>query len=172
MKKRSEVYQVEGAKQLVGAKLKSKRQSLGYSLGDMSDMTGFSKSTLLNLENGVATNIDYYITSAQALQLPLTELFDILIELKPRFELSADKKNRIFLSRKIRKLIAEDNFFTTSQSVETVIKRLEEKKWIVRSKESSTNTSRILLNLVDEGLLIVVEKQGRNNLYILSMSQE
>lgn len=109
--KGAKIYQTDDVKQNIGFKLKKERLSLGYSFGDIADMTDFSKSTIVNLEKGIATNLDYYIGYAKAIDFKLSKLFDVSIEYKPKYELSEDKKNRVFLSRRIRKLIIESDLF-------------------------------------------------------------
>lgn len=168
MSKRAKIYKVEGAKETIGATLKEKRIELGYSLGDAADMTDFSKSTISNLESGTATNLDYYITYAQAIKVHLPILFDIPIEYKPRQELSADKQNRIFLSRKIRVLFYEEDFFRNNVTVNDIISRLVKKVEVGKNDKLSTNVSRVLLNWVEDGLIQLVEKRGRNNVYAKS----
>jgi len=167
MAKRTKIYQADDVKQNIGVKLKEERLLLGYSIGDIADMTDFSKSTIINLEKGIATNIDYYIGYAKAINLKLQKLFDIPIEYKPKFELSEDKKNRIFLSKRIKKLIIEQNLFQNKIGVDDVITILIEND-LTRSKKLSTDVSRILLNWVEDGTLVVVEKKGRKNLYMKS----
>jgi len=167
MAKRTKIYQADDVKQNIGMKLKEQRLLVGYSIGDIADMTDFSKSTVINLEKGIATNIDYYIGYAKAINLKLQKLFDIPIEYKPKFELSEDKKNRIFLSKRIKKLIIEHNLFQNKIGVDDVITILIEND-LTRSKKLSTYVSRILLNWVEDGTLVVVEKKGRKNVYMKS----
>lgn len=165
MSKRAKIYEADGAKRLIGEKLKLRRLLLEYSLGDISDMTDFSKSTIINLENGIATNLDYYIGYAKAVDFKLSELFDIPVVYNPKYELSEDKKNRIFLSKKIRVLFKENDFFKESVTVDDVIMYFEKQKTLVRTPKLSTDISRILLNWVEDGVLFVAEKRGRNNVY-------
>jgi len=165
MAKRGEIYQVKGAKPAIGTSLKAKRTEIGYSIADISDLTGFPQSTVINLENGLATNIDYYIAYAQAVNFKLNKLFEIQIEYKPRYELSENKKNRLFLSKKVRALLLEEDFFRNDTTVDDVIKRLEEKNEAKRSTKLSTDISRILLNWANDGILRIVDKTGRKNVY-------
>jgi len=165
MAKRTKIHKVIGAKEIIGNSLKEKRISMGYSIADVAELTDFSKSTIINMEKGIATNLDYYIAYAQALNFRLDQLFDIPVEYKPRFELPENKKNRIFLSRKIKVLFNEEDFFSNNVSVNDIITRLEEKKEVKKSKKLSTDVSRILLNWVEDGTIYIVEKRGRNNIY-------
>lgn len=165
MSKRAKIYEADGVKQIIGEKLKDRRLSLEYSLSDISDMTDFSKSTIINLEKGIATNLDYYIGYAKAIDLKLIKLFDLPILYKPKYELSADKKNRIFLSKKMRQLYSTEDFFRNNVTVDDVILHFEKSKELTRTSKLSIDISRILLNWVEDGVLCVVEKRGRINVY-------
>lgn len=165
MSKRGKIYEADGIKQIIGDRLKSKRLLLEYSLGDISDMTDFSKSTIINLEKGIATNLDYYIGYAKAINLKIPELFDVSVIYEPKYELSEDKKNRIFLSKKLRGLLIKDDFFKNSVTVDDIIIHFEKQNDLTRTIKLSTDISRILLNWVEDGVLYVVEKRGRTNVY-------
>lgn len=165
MSKRAKIYKADGAKQIIGQKLKNRRLMLEYSLGDISDMTDFSKSTIVNIEKGIATNLDYYIGYSKAIEFKLSELFNIPIEYKPKYELSEDKKNRIFLSKKIKSLNTKHDFFKNNVTVDDVILFFEKQNGFTRSSKLSTDISRILLNWVEDGVLQVVSKRGRTNVY-------
>ena len=165
MSEKAKIYRAEGVKEKIGEKLKEKRLLLGYSLGDISDMTDFSKSAVINLEKGIATNLDYYISYAKAIDLKLPKLFDVPILYKPKYELSEDKKSRIFLSKKIRMLYTEQDFFKKNVTVSDIIVHFEEHKQLVHTKKISTDISRILLNWVEDGILFIVEKRGNVNVY-------
>lgn len=165
MSKKAKIYQAEGVKEKIGAKLKERRLFLEYSLSDISDMTDFSKSAVINLEKGIATNLDYYIGYAKAVDFKLPKLFDIPILYKPKYELSEDKKNRIFLSKKIRALYTEQDFFKENVTVNDIIVHFEKHNQLSRTKKLSTDISRILLNWVEDGILSIVEKRGKVNIY-------
>lgn len=165
MSKRAKIYEADGVKQIIGEKLKGRRLSLEYSLSDISDMTDFSKSTVINLEKGIATNLDYYIGYAKAIDLKLPKLFDLPILYKPKYELSEDKKNRIFLSKKMRLLYTTHDFFRNHVTVDDIILHFEKHKELTRTRKLSVDISRILLNWVEDGVLYVVEKRGRINVY-------
>lgn len=165
MSKRAKIYEADGIKPIIGERLRNKRLLLEYSLGDISDMTDFSKSTVINLEKGIATNLDYYIGYAKAIDFKLSELFNVEIIYKPKYELSEDKKNRIFLSKKIRVLFTKHDFFKNDVTVDDIITHFEKQKELTRTTKLSTDISRILLNWVEDGVLYVPEKRGRSNVY-------
>ena len=88
-----------------------------------------------------------------------------MIKKKKIESLSEDKKNRIFLSKKIRNLFRGQDFFKDNVTVDDIIIYLEKQEKLNRSKKLSIDVSRILLNWVEDGVLCVVEKRGRNNVY-------
>lgn len=147
----------------LGALLKKKRIQMGYSLGDMEEMTQFPKSTILNIEKGLCTNIHYYLAYSQSVELPI---LPFEIELKPLFQLSPERKSRLFLTLKIKELLNSYAYFDIQRSVNDVLDELKKEFEIEPSKVMSTNVSRILLNLIEDGELMLAEKKGRKNLYI------
>ena len=147
----------------LGKLLKEKRISEGLSLGDIMSMTLFSRSTIIRIEQGLVTNIHYYIAVGQALKISVLN-DSVKYELTPLYELSEERKKRQFLTVKVRKL-SIDGFFSTAKSVTNVIDKLVAINNYKKTKELSTNVSRVLLNLVEDNLLIK-SKNGRNNLYL------
>jgi transcriptional regulator with XRE-family HTH domain len=163
MVERAKKYNNKNITENLGAILKKKRIEMGYSLGDMEEMTQFPKSTILNIEKGISTNIHYYLAYGQAVEL---SILPFEIELKPMFELSPERKSRLFLTVKIRELLKGKGFFDVKRSVTDVLVELKTEFKIEPAKELSTNISRLLLNLVEDGVLVLAEKKGRNNLYL------
>ncbi|GAA4326173.1 hypothetical protein GCM10023149_28830 [Mucilaginibacter gynuensis] len=164
MTKRAELYSDNITLKNLGVVLKEQRMEKGFSLDDMVQMTGFPKSTILNIEKGSATNISYYIAYGQAVDFSIL-VSDIKIKLKSRYELSPDRKSRKFLTLKIRSLYKED-FFSEKKAVHQVIEKLISLHKFENSKELSSSVSGILRNFVEDDLLELVEKKGRNNIYI------
>lgn len=159
-------YKVPGATEAIGHNLKRRRLQLKYSLGDVSDLTGFPISTIDDIEKGVTSDINYYIAYAQAIQYLLSEAFDIDIPYQPRFQLSEKKQARIFLTDNIKELLATNDFFRENRSVNDVALKLIDLQIIQKIDTSiSTRISGVLLTLVEEDILIVAGKKGRNNLY-------
>ncbi|WP_428331600.1 helix-turn-helix domain-containing protein [Mucilaginibacter sp.] len=165
--KEKKKYKVSNITELLGKKLKGKRLQLDYSLSDAGDLTGFSTSTIVDIENGVTSDINYYIAYAQALYFILSELFNVDITYGPRYTLSSKKEARIFLTYNIKKLYSSNNFFAEKKSVASVAEKLFELKIIdIINPFIRTRISGVLLTLVDEKMLFIVEKKGRNNLYL------
>lgn len=165
-RKKAKIHQLPEDRLALGITLKKRRLALDFSQGDVEDMAGIPKSTIVKIEKGIVTNIDYYIEYAKTVSLPLPQLFNIKIQLKPRFELSDKKKARIFLSKKIRVLLEEENFFSKKTTVKDIINRLVEKKELTTTLKLSTEVSGVLSNWVDDEIIYVAEKEGRNNVYL------
>lgn len=161
---RAKKYVNQDVSERLGNLLRSKRKELNYSLDDMVQMTQFPKSTILKIEKGIANNLHYYVAYAQAVAL---SILPVEMPLKPIFELSPERKKRLFLTAKIKELLQREDFFSTHRSVSEVLGELRSIYHIEPSKSHSTSVSQILLNLIEDGLLDLAGKQGRNNLYKL-----
>ncbi|QEM06195.1 helix-turn-helix transcriptional regulator [Mucilaginibacter rubeus] len=167
LEKGKKKYKVPNATEILGEKLKQRRITSEYSLSDAGDLTGFSTSTIVDIENGVTVDINYYIAYAQTLLYPLSEFFDINIPYGPRYKLSSKKQSRVFITYNIKKLYTDFDFFAQKQSVGDVALKLLELEVITDiSPFIRTRISGVLLSLVDENMLFVSEKKGRNNLYL------
>lgn len=167
-RKKRKNHKVPDATEILGAKLKRKRSDLGYSLSDISEMTGFSTSTIVDMENGVTTNINYYLEYAKTIQYELRELFNIDIGSGGTYPLSPQKLERAFLTRNIKNLHFVENYFLSQRDVSAVVKKLDELQILKKEdKNISSKVSAVLINLVGEGLLEIDGKEGRNNLYKL-----
>jgi transcriptional regulator with XRE-family HTH domain len=163
MVKRAKIYINKDVTEKLGALLRKNRIEKSYSLDDLAHMTQFPKSTILNIEKGNSTNINYYVAYGQAVGCSLLR---VEVELKPLYELSPDRKNRQFLTVKIKDLLKETAFFDIKRSVREVLQELKTVYKIDTTKTHSTNVSTIMLNLIEEGAVLLAEKKGRNNLYI------
>ena len=165
MRERAKKYQDPITTKKLGSRAKGLRIDSGLSLGDIVLMTGFPKATIISIENGSMSDISYYIAYAQAIETRLSVFFNIEAELKPRFELPENRKKRLFLTFKIRALQKENDFFNTPKLVDHVATRLYETYSIQITNALRTNISTILKNLVEDGILKISGKEGRNNLY-------
>jgi len=167
IKKENKKYKVPGATIALGDKLKKRRISLKYSLSDVAEMTGFSTSTIVDVELGQTADVNYYIAYAQTLDFKLPELFDLKIPYKPRFQLSPKKQARTFLTDRIKELYTEHDFFAEKQGVGSVAEKLLALKAIKEiTPYIRTRISGVLLTLVSEDMLFIAEVQGRNNIYL------
>lgn len=152
---------------LIGKDLRECRQNLGYSLSDICDMTGIPINTILNIEKGVTINIDYYFEFAKAVNYPFKTLHNLNIPIKPTYELSEEKKERSFLTKKIRENIISNKFLGKGKLVEEIIDRLVELNLINREKDSSKEVAGVMRNLVEDCTVKVREKVNRKNIYVM-----
>jgi transcriptional regulator with XRE-family HTH domain len=164
MAKRAELYFNEIIKNELGPLLKANRLNEGFSLGDVAEMTGFPKSTIIKLEKGISSNISYYLAYGQAVKFSIFNS-SINLPLVPRFELPPDRKNRKFLTLKVRNLY-KNNFFKSKKSVRDVIEEIVRLNDYATSKELSSGISRVLLSFVEDDILKIVERRGRTNIYV------
>ena len=168
--KRAEIIRSPEYREEFGAKLKAKRLELGYSLSDMYDMSDIPINTCLSIEKGKTTNIDYYVEYAKTLEYELPALFDINVVLGPKNQLSEEKRARVFLARKIRVLMVEEQFFKEETAVKQVKDRLIEKGEVVDSRTLSAEISGVLLSWCkrEENILIKQKIDNKNNVYRLT----
>jgi transcriptional regulator with XRE-family HTH domain len=165
--KRESKVVVPNVTQVIGAKLRSKRISLKYSLSDVAELVGVSIATINDIESGITVNIHYYIAYAQTLVFVLTELFDIKIDYSPRFDLNSKKQARLFLTDNIKRLYSDLDFFSEPRLVNDVVLKLRELNLIkdvspvLRSKISG-----VLSSLVENKLLVISETIGRKKRYL------
>ncbi len=145
----------------IGERLRMYRKDRGYSLEDISAMTGFSVNTISSIENGGDTYLSYFIAICQTLGLAPEELFKIELELKPRFELPPDRRSRALTTLRVNQLF-NSGFFETPKLVVSV---LEEFALSYGVQPESSEVSTALKKLANDGRLQYT-KSGRQNLYV------
>ncbi|MFG0591023.1 helix-turn-helix domain-containing protein [Myroides odoratimimus] len=146
----------------IGQKLKKKREELGYTQGDIVYMTKISKSSILKVENGKTTNMDFYFLYAVTVELSIQSLLDVKIDLAPKRKLTETRSKAIKLTMKIKNLISE-NFFNTPKTVADIKKELLEKELIDISLKSG-EISNVLRNIEKEKGIEVI-RDGKINRY-------
>jgi len=154
-------YFDETSAKQIGERIRMYRREHGYSLEDISAMTGFSVNTLSSIENGGDTYVSYCLAICQALELAPAELFNIDLELQPRFELPPDRRNRALTTLRVGKLF-ESGFFATPRLVVSVV---EEFTLNYGVQPESSEVSTALKKLANDGRLEYT-KSGRRNLYV------
>ena len=145
----------------IGAHIRKLRKIAGLSINDISDMTGFTQSSLSAIENGGETNTSHLVEIAKAIGVQPLEIFNIPFVIKPRYKLSPKRQDRDMLTFRINKLYNETDFFHTPVFVKDVIEFLEDEYKI---KARSSAVSQILKRLVSESKL-KYSKVGRQNSY-------
>ncbi|MCS7474806.1 helix-turn-helix domain-containing protein [Myroides odoratus] len=146
----------------IGQKLKKKREELGYTQGDIVYMTKISKSSIIKIENGKTTNMDFYFLYAVTVELSLQSLLDVKIDLAPKRKLTETRSKAIKLTMKIKNLISE-NFFNTPKTVADIKEELLEKELIDISLKSG-EISNVLRNIEKEKGIKVI-RDGKINRY-------
>ncbi len=154
-------YFDETSAKQIGERIRMYRKGHGYSLEDISAMTGFSVNTLSSIENGGDTYVSYCMAICQALGVAPAELFSIGLELEPRFELPPDRLNRALTTLRVVQLF-ESGFFATPRLVVSVV---EEFNLTYGVQPESSEVSTALKKLANDGRL-EYSKWGRRNLYV------
>lgn len=145
----------------VGNQIKKLRNSALLSIDDISDMTGFAKSTISGIENGKETDTSHLIEIAKAIGVHPRKIFDISFDIKPRFKLSQKRKEQNHLTHRITTLFEETDFFDNPKFVKEIIQKLSDEYAI---KPKPTETSVAMRRLVQERK-VQYYKSGRQNQY-------
>ena len=145
----------------IGKHIRKLRMEAGFSIDDVSDMTGFGKSRISAIENGGETNTSHLVGIAKAIGVYPSEIFNIPFVIKPKYKLSPKRQDRSMLTFRINKLYNETDFFHNPVFVKDVIQFLKDQYKI---KTRSSAVSQILKRLVSEGKL-KYSKVGRQNNY-------
>lgn len=155
---------------LIGLKLRKKRITLNYSVGDIAFMMDIPERTVISMEGGEVTNIDYYVEYAKAVRYPMETLRSLNIPLEPLRPLPQERKDKIRLTHLIRERIVKGGFLKERRSVEDIRNELIALKLIPKDNSYSKKIAGIMRNLVDDQSVTVVEKSGRKNLYTTQLT--
>ncbi|QQM25357.1 RodZ family helix-turn-helix domain-containing protein [Elizabethkingia sp. M8] len=150
----------------IGERLKQKRIELDFSISDIAYMTTIPDNTILTIEKGITTNIDYYVEYAKAVQYPMETLTDFNIELIPINILPFERKEKVNLTSKIRKLIIQSDFLKSGKTVIEIKDELIDKQLVDNDKTTSTEIAGVMRNFVNDGFVKIEKKYGRKNVYI------
>lgn len=148
----------------IGERIRHWRKERGYSLEDLSALTGFSVNTISSIENGGDTTLSYLIAICQALVVYPKDILDIDLKLNPRFELPPNRRNRTLLTNRINKLLNETDFFDEPKLVMSVVNEFSQHYGF---NPNSSEVSAALKRLTEDGKLIY-SKSGRKNVYLRS----
>lgn len=145
----------------IGIKIKELRDSKELSIEDVASMTGFTRNSIKGIEDGSNSDISHYIEVAKAMGFHLRDIFDIPMEIKPRYQLSPKRVESNKLTLRITKLITTSAFFNEPKFVKEVMKHLNEELGL---KTNTTLVSNVLKRLSGTGMLKYV-KVGRQYHY-------
>lgn len=165
-KKRKDRLVSREFRDILGARLRTERMKLNYSISDVAYMTTINVNTINTIEKGNATNIDYYIEYAKAVKFDLGKLSDFGIKLIPLVALSQKRTEATKLTSKIREHIIEGNFLQNGKTVDQIRDELAKLKQIDINVVTSTSVAGVMRNLLSDNIVEVVDKDGRKNKYV------
>lgn len=144
----------------VGVQVKRLRVEKNLSIEDVSVMTGFTRNTIKRVEDGFNTDTSHLIEIAKAIGVHPMELLNVSFDIKPRFKLSPQRVDKVFVTRIVASLL-EAGFFAPGKFVKDVVEFISEEKNV---KVGSVQVSTPLQRLVEAGKLRI-KKVGRNSQY-------
>lgn len=148
----------------VGKQIRKLREEKNLSIGDIAQMTGFAHSTISSIENGGESDTSHLVEIAKAIGEHPMEMFNVSIDLKPRFKLDPNRQDRNLFTSRIRKIYEETDFFDTPKFVSEVVEYLKE-TYSIKAESSRTSISTVLKRLCKDNML-KYSKVGRRNLYV------
>lgn len=137
------------------------RESKGWELEDIAEMTGFTYSTIHAIEKGREARTSYLVEIMRAIGVHPKELFNIPLKMTPRFPLTASRREKSRLTTRLHKVLEESDFFSEPRFTRDVAAHLKDK---YRIKVKSAAVSVVLLRMVNEGRL-KAKRRGRQNMY-------
>ncbi|MHC5354959.1 helix-turn-helix domain-containing protein [Myroides sp. LJL115] len=149
-------------KEKIGDVLRITREKKGLSKSNISYMCGFAESTVIAVEKGKASNIDFYVEYAKAVGYPLATLTDLNIPLVPKNPLTEEMLKGMKITGHIRNLVKKGYFSDPLKSGEVLAILLKEN--LIDKEITSSRVSSLLRNLVEDGT-IKAKKKGNINLY-------
>jgi transcriptional regulator with XRE-family HTH domain len=147
----------------IGKKIEELRKARGLEIEDISEMTGFTPTNIRSIEKGKESRISTLAEIAFAIGIQPHELLNVTFKIKPRFKLSAKRKEKTRLTERINQLI-KSNYFREPKYAKDVLLILTKEHKI---KTTSPSISAILLRRVKEGKL-QIKRIGRQNQYSIT----
>lgn len=164
--KKSAIVKSPEYREFLGEELRKQRNGGGFTLQDISDMSNIPINTLLGIENGKVTNIDYYVEYGKAVKYPLATLRQAKIKLEPAHQLPKEQLEKIKLTKEIRTNIVLTDFLSNGKSSQQIKDELERLKVIPEGTVKTTEIAGVMRNLIADKT-VVASKSGRKNLYKL-----
>ncbi|MCS7474851.1 helix-turn-helix domain-containing protein [Myroides odoratimimus] len=147
-------------KKIIGERLRVKREKGKITREAVIDITGVSKSSIIQVEKGAAKDIDFYVKYAKALNYSLSELMDIDFRLVPINNLSSNVKlTTSQVTQNIRNLL-EGSFFSEVKTVADIRKNLLE-NGLIEGTVTSNAISAALSNLRKEEIIDAKKVGGK-----------
>ena len=139
----------------LGKKIAEYRTSKELSVEDVAEMTGFAARTIRNIEIGEETTVSFLIAVCQAIGLHPKQALDIELVIKPRFPLSASRKEKSRLTQRIENFI-NTNYFRDERSAKEVVAELN----AVYKIDTTTSAVSVILNRKVEDLDLQSKKKN------------
>ena len=106
-----------------GKKIKELRKTHGLEIEDISELTGFTPANIRAVERGKESRISTLAEIAFAIGVQPHEIFNVTFKIKTRFKLSAKRKEKTRLTKRINQLI-KSNYFKDPKFVKDVLSLL------------------------------------------------
>ncbi len=129
------------------------------SIEDVSSMTGFDRKTIKAIESGNNADTSHLIEIAKAIGVHPKDLFDVQMDLKPRYKLPLKRLAKSNLTSHVTQLALQTNFFDQPKFVKDVLYYLNTE---LNLKAESVHVSVILKRLSDTGVLRFTKKDRFN----------
>lgn len=166
--KKSAIVKSPAYREFLGKELRKHRIDGGYTLLDVSVMTGIPVNTLLGIEKGKVTNLDYYVEYGKAVKYPLATLRQAKIKLEPAHKLPKEQLKRIKLTKEIRDNIVLTDFLSNGKSSQQIKDELERLKVIPIGVITTTEIAGVMRNLIADDVVTIESKVGNKNTYIVN----
>lgn len=148
------------ALEVVGKRIKKERLKQNLEIADISDQTGLHYNTVRKMEGGHDVLLSTFIEVCFSLKLHPKNVFEVDLDIKPKFTLSPSRKEKSRLTSRIKDLLLK-GFFNTWRGTKDVVQELN-KGYDLQA--DSKNISSIMKRFVLEQHL-TLRKEGRKNLY-------
>lgn len=151
-------YKNEQVLEALGRNIENRRKAKALEIEDVVEMTGFNYNTIKKMEAGSESSLSYFIGVCSALAVHPKEVFDIPIDISPRYPLSPTRKEKSRITKRIR-FCLENNFFAEEKTAADVVKELKAQYQV---QVSSSAASVILKRFEQEGQLKSFKVGGKN----------
>lgn len=148
------------ALEAVGKEIKKQRKRQNLEIADISDQTGLHYNTIVKMEAGYDVLLSNFIEVCFALNLHPKNIFEVDLDVRPRFKLSPTRREKSRLTTRIKDLLNKD-FFKSWRGTRDIVEELKVKFDL---QADSKNVSSIMRRLhLDHHLTL--KKEGRKNFY-------
>ncbi|MFU1856608.1 helix-turn-helix domain-containing protein [Sphingobacterium sp. NGMCC 1.201703] len=151
----------------IGKNLREQRINEGYTLNDVQEMTEIPINTLVGIEKGQVTNIDYYVEYGKAVKYPLATLTQAEIKMQSAKELPKERLKAIKLTKEIRVNIILTGFLSVGKGSQQIKEELERLKVIPKDTITTSEIAGVMRNLKADDIVKIESRSGNKNTYII-----